>query len=638
MLKRKTVKLALLFALILALFISSVSVVFATFQDSGLHNSLISDEEAGESSTSFNVSENYTSSRASTSTSTNSSLDSRAFSEFNNYNPPTTSSLLTSPRDNSKSKKSSADKDQSDTLPVAGAPSPGGNFTGWVSSGGMWFYFIDDVIQTGWLWIGNAWYYLGDNGVMQTGWLLQSDLWYYLNSGGDMQRGWAFVNGRWFFMNPSGIMQTGWLNTAGQTYYLFGDGAMATSWNFIVSEWYFFAEGGQLQRGWLDQGGSRYYLDENGVMARGFKVIDGKEYFFNSSGVMQTGWATINGKDYYFDQSGIHDPYKLKDDVSGEEAIRNGWVQRDGDIYFYIDGQAQKGWFWNGSNWYYFDPQTGIRQHGWLFEGDSWYYLNLDGSMHRGWLFVESEKNWYLMNESGRMMTGTVYLNGKWFLLAPNGVYISEIENPNASADRPSPDNPTKGIDISTWQGDNIDWNAVKDSGIEYVIIRSNFGWTGVDNRFRQNIQGANSVGLKIGVYLYSYATTPAEARLEFENLKRTIDPYRDMINYPIAYDLEDNSAQGDLSVDQLTDIAVTFCDLVSDDGYQPMVYASVSWMERKLDYDRIKDYDLWVAQYNSVCQYENPCNMWQYSSTGEVDGIEGNIDMNWCYGLKRAG
>lgn len=525
-------------------------------------------------------------------------------------------------------------------LNLVGAPSPNKNFTGWSFKDGRWYYYRNGAMQKGWVWVNTAWYYLDENGAMKTGWFSQSGNWYYLNSSGEMQRGWVFVNGRWFFMNSSGVMQTGWLSDSGQKYYLFKDGAMAKHWQFIVSEWYLFAEDGSMQKGWITQGGSKYYLDDNGVMARGSKTINDKKYFFNSSGIMQTGTVQVNGINCYFDDDGVYDPSKSQNESgsSGTEGPKHGWAQEGDNIYFYVNGDLQKGWFWSGEAWYYFDPQTGARKYGWVNDDGCSYYLDTSGKMHRGWLFTNSNKKWYYFDSSGKMQTGTVCVNEKWFLFDSNGVYIREVNNPNAITDphsNPTNSNPTKGIDISTWQGDNIDWNAVRSSGVEYVMIRSNFGWTGIDNRFAKNIEGAYNAGLKVGVYLYSYATNTEEAAKEFANLKRTIEPYRNMISYPVAYDIEDNRAQGSLSVNELTDIVVKFCDLVKDAGYKPMVYASVSWLEKKLDYNRIKDYDIWVAQYYSVCQYIYPYNMWQHSSSGSVNGIEGNVDMNWCYGLK---
>lgn len=530
--------------------------------------------------------------------------------------------------------------DQTYDLSLAGAPSPNKNFTGWNFKDGVWSYYRNGVLQKGWIWVDTAWYYLDENGAMKTGWFSQSGNWYYLNSSGAMQRGWSFVNGRWFFMNSSGVMQTGWLSDNGKKYYLFNDGAMAKGWQFIMSEWYLFAENGAMQTGWVTQGGSKYYLDSNGVMARGSKTIDNKKYFFNASGIMQTGWVQVNGIDCYFNDDGVYDAGKTPSGsgAAGAEEIKNGWVQENDNMYFYVNGTLQKGWFWSGEAWYYFDPETGARKYGWLNDNGSIYYLDTSGKMHRGWLFINSDKKWYYFDSSGQMQTGTICVNGKYFLMDSDGVYIREVSNPNAittSYTKPTNSSPTKGIDISTWQGDNIDWNAVKNSGVEYVMIRSNFGWTGVDNRFAKNITGAYNAGLKVGIYLYSYATNTEEAIKEFENLKRTIEPYRNMISFPVAYDIEDHRSQGSLSVNELTDIVVTFCDLVKDAGYKPMVYASVSWLEKKLDYNRIKNYDIWVAQYYSVCQYTYPYNMWQHSSSGSVDGIEGNVDMNWCYGLK---
>ena len=536
---------------------------------------------------------------------------------------------------------------ETETIPVVGAPSPGGNFTGWLFSNNVWYYFINDVLQTGWIWSDSAWYYLDSTGAMQIGWLFEAGKWYYLNPSGDMQRGWAFVDNEWYFMDQSGVMQTGWLDDASQRYYLFSNGVMAKSWQFIISEWYLFAGSGAMQTGWKFINNEWYFMNQNGVMSRGFETIgndkyyftssgnmcvgwlnlEGKQYYFTENGVMATGWKVIDGRNCYFDNNGVYDSSK-------SDSLKNGWVTENEETYFYVDGVVQKGWFWDGTSWYYFDKDSGARKYGWVKDEEVWYYLGKDGRMHTGWLFIEEENNWYYLDASGKMCTGIINVDGKWYIMDTNGVYISEASD--HMNDPASPDNPTKGIDISTWQGDNINWSAVKDSGIEYVIIRSNFGWTGVDKRFKQNIEGAHSVGLRIGVYLYSYATTPAEAVMEFENFKRTVEPYRNMINYPVAYDLEDNNAQGGLSVDQLTDIAVTFCDLVKNDGYQPMIYASVSWMERKLDYNRIKDYNLWVAQYYDICQYEHFNNMWQYSSRGSVSGIDGNVDMNLCYGLRK--
>ncbi len=194
-----------------------------------------------------------------------------------------------------------------------------------------------------------------------------------------------------------------------------------------------------------------------------------------------------------------------------------------------------------------------------------------------------------------------------------------------------SVEQPVCGIDVSSWEGD-IDWDEVKASGVEYVMIKSNYGWTGMDIRFRQNIEGAKAAGLKVGVYLYSYATNTNEAQWEFNNLIATIGDYS--LDLPVAYSLED-SCQRNMSVGELTDIAVAFCELVKSSGYTPMIRASSAWLRDKLDYSSISAYDLWIVQPNvDSCDYpyRNPPDVWQYSAAGTVSGIDGNVNMNYFY------
>ena len=187
-------------------------------------------------------------------------------------------------------------------------------------------------------------------------------------------------------------------------------------------------------------------------------------------------------------------------------------------------------------------------------------------------------------------------------------------------------------IDVSTWQGE-IDWNKVKADGVQGVILRACYGWDWVgdkqvDQRFYEYVNGAKSVGLPIGAYHYSYATNRQEAIREAVSFMQVIKG----INFelPVFYDIEEK-CQYSLSSEQLTDIACAFCETLESKGYYVGIYASTSWMKR-FNYDRIKRYTLWVAQYYNVCQYPNNHDMWQYTSSGMVDGINGRVDINHCY------
>lgn len=194
------------------------------------------------------------------------------------------------------------------------------------------------------------------------------------------------------------------------------------------------------------------------------------------------------------------------------------------------------------------------------------------------------------------------------------------------------------GIDVSKHQGE-IDWKKVKADGIDYAIIRmGNRGYgTGklvADETFAVNARGALDAGLDIGVYFFSQAINNEEALEEVEMLLDAIKEFD--ITYPVIFDTEASGTTSgrvdNLTKEQLTDVAVTFCDAVKDAGYKPMIYANVKWFVTKLDLARLQNYDKWIAQYFRSPFFPYKFEMWQYSSTATVDGIEGDVDLNLCF------
>lgn len=189
-----------------------------------------------------------------------------------------------------------------------------------------------------------------------------------------------------------------------------------------------------------------------------------------------------------------------------------------------------------------------------------------------------------------------------------------------------------KGIDVSRHQG-TIDWQKVKDSGVEFAILRSSYGKEDkakqTDSQFLTNYAAAKSVGMPIGCYHYSYATTVDEAKQEAEFFLDIVKGCS--FEYPVCFDIEDTS-QASLGKSLLSDIATTFCSTVQSAGYYVSIYASLDWLKNKLDYSKIKGYDIWLAQWSSTPTYTNSFGMWQYSSTGSVDGITTNVDMDCAY------
>lgn len=189
-----------------------------------------------------------------------------------------------------------------------------------------------------------------------------------------------------------------------------------------------------------------------------------------------------------------------------------------------------------------------------------------------------------------------------------------------------------KGIDVSTWQG-NIDWNKVKADGIEFAMLRSSFGKENpsqqTDNKFWQNYSGAKAAGVPIGAYHYSYATTVEDAKKEADFFLSIIKGCE--FEYPVAFDIEDPS-QMYLGKQLITDIIMTFCGRVQAAGYYVSVYTNLDWITNRIDMNRVKVFDIWLAQWNSQSTYGGSFGMWQYTSKGSVSGISGNVDMNIAY------
>ena len=191
-----------------------------------------------------------------------------------------------------------------------------------------------------------------------------------------------------------------------------------------------------------------------------------------------------------------------------------------------------------------------------------------------------------------------------------------------------------KGIDVSKHQG-TIDWKKVKDDGIEFAIIRIGYGGSAPvkDERFEENYKNAKAYGLDVGVYIYSYADSESDVKKEYEAVINWLgNRYLDL---PVYYDVEDKKMSG-LSKSVLSNYVKTFCNKIEEAGYWAGIYANKNWLEIKLDMNYLKDYTVWLAQWNSNPTYQGSYGMWQYTSDGFVNGINGRVDMN--YQLKELG
>lgn len=182
-----------------------------------------------------------------------------------------------------------------------------------------------------------------------------------------------------------------------------------------------------------------------------------------------------------------------------------------------------------------------------------------------------------------------------------------------------------RGIDVSRWQGE-INWSQVAADDVSFVMLGTRSKGA-VDPYFHRNIQQASAAGVRVGVYIYSLATTVEMAEAEADFVLDLIHDYP--VSYPVAFDMED-STQGNLSKEELAAIANAFCKKISDSGYYPIIYANENWLKNKLDMS-LMDYPVWVARYSARPSYQNPV-MWQATSTGSVKGINGNVDIDFQF------
>ena len=188
-----------------------------------------------------------------------------------------------------------------------------------------------------------------------------------------------------------------------------------------------------------------------------------------------------------------------------------------------------------------------------------------------------------------------------------------------------------KGIDISTWQR-NINYMELKAQGIDFAIIRCGYGKNPQqkDDMFEKHYAGLKYAGIKVGAYLYSYANTTTGALQESLNCLRFIEGKE--FELPIFYDLEDNRTTGNASKETITKMAKVFCNTIIEKGYQAGIYANLDWFNNKLDINELLEYNIWLAQWNDKMTANFRVDIWQYTSKGKINGIDGNIDLDECY------
>ena len=216
-----------------------------------------------------------------------------------------------------------------------------------------------------------------------------------------------------------------------------------------------------------------------------------------------------------------------------------------------------------------------------------------------------------------------------------NGVLI-DSDNGDIDAqsitDDPLPNGAVaRGIDVSNYQG-TVDWNKVKAAGIDFAILKVGPVYGNPDDSFERNAAECERLGIPYGVYYYSYARSVKDANKEADRTLAWLGGHHPSL--PVYYDLEDSYIlqDPDFSKDKLTQIAQAFCNRMEAVGFKSGIYANLNWLNNYLNSPSLSGYDHWVAQYNWRCDYAGSYSFWQYSSSGNVPGVNGRCDMNYCF------
>ena len=227
----------------------------------------------------------------------------------------------------------------------------------------------------------------------------------------------------------------------------------------------------------------------------------------------------------------------------------------------------------------------------------------------------------YFYDKNGNVVTGEQVIQGAKYNFGSDGALVTGSS--------------TMGIDVSKWNG-NIDWNAVKNSGVSYVIIRCGYrgSTTGAlieDPKFKTNIKGAAAAGLKVGIYFFSQATNEVEAVEEASMTVSLIKNYS--ISYPVFLDVEASGGRGDkIDKNTRTKVIKAYCETIRNSGYSAGVYANKTWLTSYMNAGELSSYKIWLAQYSSSVTYGGKYDLWQYTSKGQISGISGYTDLNLSY------
>ena len=506
------------------------------------------------------------------------------------------------------------------------------SFTSLVKYYGTWYYVENGELN--WSFTGLTDYYgtkyYVENGVLNWNYtglaLLGSDEWYYAENGAvkNDYTGLTYFCGRWFYVEKSALNWdfTGLTDYYGTKYYVENS---VLNWDYtglalFGSDKWYYAENGTVKNDYtgLVHFGDRWLYVEKSAFNRDYTGLTnyyGTWYYVEKS-VLNWSYTGLTKyyDTWYYVENGVLNwnfsgavPYgKTLYYVNGGRITwdYNGTAYYNGVKYIFVGSIAQNGIYkskYTDYNLVYADGKTG-----WYDYGDNTYYIGSDG----------------------RPLCGNQYIDGKRYFFNANGAKASLF-----------------GADFSKHQG-TIDWASVKQSGVEFVILRAavrGYGSSGnlvTDSQIAANIKGALSQNIDVGIYVFSQAVTTEEAVEEAERALDIIKGYD--IKLPIYFDSEYSGAPNrtgradGLTKAERTSLAIAFCETVRKAGYKAGVYASKSFFYDNLDYAALQSrgYEIWLAHYiSSVTDFKYPYNIWQYTSKGSIGGVQSEYaDLDIAY------
>ena len=506
------------------------------------------------------------------------------------------------------------------------------DYTGLTNYYGTWYYVENSILN--WNFTGLTDYYgtkyYVENGVLNWNYtglaLLGSDEWYYAENGAvkNDYTGLTYFCGRWFYVEKSALNWdfTGLTDYYGTKYYVENS---VLNWDYtglalFGSDKWYYAENGTVKNDYtgLVHFGDRWLYVEKSAFNRDYTGLTkyyGTWYYVENS-ILNWNFTGLTKyyDTWYYVENGVLNwnfsgavPYgKTLYYVNGGRITwdYNGTADYNGVKYIFVGSIAQNGIYkskYTDYNLVYADGKTG-----WYDYGDNTYYIGSDG----------------------RPLCGNQYIDGKRYFFNANGAKASLF-----------------GADFSKHQG-TIDWASVKQSGVEFVILRAavrGYGSSGnlvTDSQIAANIKGALSQNIDVGIYVFSQAVTTEEAVEEAERALDIIKGYD--IKLPIYFDSEYSGAPNrtgradGLTKAERTSLAMAFCETVRKAGYKAGVYASKSFFYDNLDYAALQSrgYEIWLAHYiSSVTDFKYPYNIWQYTSKGSIGGVQSEYaDLDIAY------